>query len=135
MPVAAVFQPGEFEQTVTTIARLKKIDLHFFSDLQPEAEELLANRVVAHILTKQNDEWIKAGQQRDVQRLWMLWCEGAETYLCERSQQVLGNRKYAQPCRGQIKIKTQRRRATAPIAHEGAEKPSDSQAAQPRKAI
>ena len=29
LPVAAVFQLTEYEQTVTTIARLKKIDLNF----------------------------------------------------------------------------------------------------------
>ena len=77
-----------------TIARLKKIDLNF-RGRGPEAEELLVNSVVAHILKKHHDEWTKARQQRDVQRLWTLWCEGGKAYLCERSQQVLGNRKKA----------------------------------------
>ena len=50
-----MFQPAEHEQTVTTIARLKKIDLNLH-DLEAEAEELVADRVVAHVLKKQNDE-------------------------------------------------------------------------------
>ena len=51
VPVAAVFQLAEYEQTVTTIARMRKIKLNF-RDPEPEAEELIADRVVAHILTK-----------------------------------------------------------------------------------
>ena len=94
-PVAAVFQLAECEQTATTIARLKEIDLTF------------RDRVVSHILKKQNDEWTKAKQQHDVQRLWMLWCEGAQAYLCERSQQVPGNQNNAQCGRGQVRLKTQ----------------------------
>ena len=53
VPVAAVFQLAENEQTVTTTARMRKIDLNF-RDPEPEAEELIADSVVAHILTKQN---------------------------------------------------------------------------------
>ena len=117
VPVAAVFQLVEYVQTVTTIARLEKIDLHF-RDPEPEAEELLANRVVAHILRKQNDQWSEAKQQRDVQRLWMLWCEGAAAYLCERSQLVPG--KIGKSAIRSWTGQTQRRRATAPKAHEGA---------------
>ena len=118
VPVA-VFQLAEYEQTVTTVARFKKFDLNF-RDPEPETEELIANRDAAHILKKQDDEWTEAKQQRDVQRVRMLWCEGAGAYLCEGSQQVLGNRKKAQSGRGQVRLKTQRRRATASIAHEGA---------------
>ena len=85
VPVAAVFQLAENKQTVTIFARMRKIDLNV-RDPVPEAEELVANRAAAHMLTKQNDECIKAGHQRDVQRLWELWCEGAEAQLHERAQ-------------------------------------------------
>ena len=45
VPVAAVFQLAEYEQTVTTIARMRKIDLNF-RDPESEAEELIADRVL-----------------------------------------------------------------------------------------
>ena len=67
--VAVVFQLAEYAKTVTTIARMRKIDLNVH-DPEPEPEELIANRVVAHSLKKQNDDWINAGHQRDVQRHW-----------------------------------------------------------------
>ena len=92
------------------------IDLNV-RDPEQEAEEPFADRVVAHIL-KQNTAWTCAGHLRDVQRLWELWCEGAET-LHERAQQVPGKQKKAQSGREQVRLKTQRRRAAAPIADEG----------------
>ena len=61
--VAAVFQFAEYEQIVTTIVRMKKIDLNF-KDLEPEVEELTAHRVVAHIVAKQNTVWSWSMQQR-----------------------------------------------------------------------
>ena len=96
LPVAAVFQFAEYEQIVTTIVRMRKIDLHF-KDPEPEAEQLTADRVVAHILCG-------AG----VQKL---------TCTSERSK---GTRK-AQTGREQVRLKPQRRRAPAPSAHEGAQ--------------
>ena len=97
---------------------MKKIDLDF-RDPELEAEELLANRVVAHNLKKQNDEWTKAKQQRDVQRLWMLWCEGVGACANDPSKFQV-TRKKARSGSGQVRLKTQRRRSTAPTAHEGA---------------
>ena len=93
---------------------MKKIDLNF-KDPEPEAEELTANRVVADILTRQSTAWFWAMQQRNVQRLWELWCESAEAYLHKRTKQRLSTVK-AQTGRGQVRLKTQRRRATAPSA-------------------
>ena len=72
VPVAAVFQLTECAQTETTIARLRNIELNF-RDPELEAEELIADT-----------SWTSAGHQRDVQRLWELWCEGAENQLQER---------------------------------------------------
>ena len=111
LPVAAVFQFAEYEQTVTTIVRMKKIDLNL-KDSEPEAEELAANRVVGDILTWQRTAW--AMQQRNVQRLWEPWCESSEAYLHKRTKQRLSTAK-AQSGRGQVRL----RRATAPSAHEG----------------
>ena len=74
LPVATVFQFAEYEQIVTTIVRMRKIDLNF-KDPESEAEQLTADRVVAHILAKQNIVWSYAMQQRNVQRLWELWRE------------------------------------------------------------
>ena len=84
-----MFQLAEFEQTVTTIARLKKIDLNFRENL-PRVQGTGRCQRVRILSSTVLDE--KAKQQRDVQRLWMLWCEGADAHLCERSQQVPGNR-------------------------------------------
>ena len=119
LPVAAVFQLVEYEQMVTTIVRMKKIELNF-KDPEPEAEELTADRAVAHILANQNIAWTWATQQRNVQRLWELWCESAEAYLHKRAKQDLGRQK-TQTGSGQVRLKAQRRRATAPSAHEGAQ--------------
>ena len=47
VPVAAMFQVSEYEQTVTTIARMRKIDLNF-RDPEPEAEELIADGFHSH---------------------------------------------------------------------------------------
>ena len=77
LPVAADFQFAEYEKTATTI------DLNF-KDPELEAEELAADRVVAHILAKQDTVWSWAMQQHNVQRLWELWCESAETCSSER---------------------------------------------------
>ena len=41
------------ERMVTTIVSMKKIELNF-KDSEPEAEELTAERAVAHILANQN---------------------------------------------------------------------------------
>ena len=51
--------------------------------------------MVAHIRTKQNDEWINAGPQRDVQRLWELWCEGAQTYQTKCNLVVARSKKHS----------------------------------------
>ena len=51
LPVAAVSQFAEYDQIVTTIVRMQKIDSNFW-DPEPEAEQLTADRVVAHILGK-----------------------------------------------------------------------------------
>ena len=118
LPVAAVFQFAEYEQTVTTMVRMRKIDLNF-KDPEPEAEQLTADRVVACILAKQNDAWSCAARQRNVQRLWELWSESAEAYLLERTKSEQVTRK-TQTGRGQVRLKPQRRRAPAPAAHEGA---------------
>ena len=83
--MAAVFQLTEIEQTV--IARTRKIGLNF-CDPEPEAVELVANCVVALILTKQNDEWINARHQQEVWRLPEVWCAcGARVFLplCHRA--------------------------------------------------
>ena len=59
-----------------------------------------------------------AGHQRDVQRHWERWYEGAETYLHKPAQKVPGKQKKAQSDRGQVRLKTHRRSAAAPIAHD-----------------
>ena len=48
--VAAVFHFAEYEQIVTTFVQMRKIDL-MLKDPKPEAEQLTADRVVAHILS------------------------------------------------------------------------------------
>ena len=115
LPVAAVFQFAEFEQIVTTTVRVRKIDLNF-KDLEPEAEQLTADRVVAHILARQKIVWSCAMQQRHVQRLWELWSESAEAYLHKRMKQGRDTKK-APTGRGQVRLKPQRRRALTPSAH------------------
>ena len=107
LPGAAVFQLAEYEQMVTTIVRMKKIE--------PEAEELTADRAVAHI--HQNAAWTWATQQRNVQRFWEPWCESGEAHLHKRTKQEFGTVK-AHTGRGQVRLKALRRRATAPSAHE-----------------
>ena len=49
LPVAAVFQLAEYEQMVTKIVGMRKIELNF-KDPEPEAEELTADHALAHIL-------------------------------------------------------------------------------------
>ena len=66
--VAAVFHFAEYEQMATTIVLMKKIELNF-KDPEPEAEELTADRALAHILANQNIAWTWATQQRNVHRL------------------------------------------------------------------
>ena len=67
VPVAAVFQLAENEQTVTTLARMRKIN---FRDPQWYVIELIGNG-----LTRQNTAWCTAVHQRDIQRMWELRCE------------------------------------------------------------
>ena len=50
---------------------MRKIDLNF-KDPEPEAEQLTAYRVVAHILARQNIVSSCVMQQQNVQRLWEL---------------------------------------------------------------
>ena len=80
-----LFQSAECELTATTIARVRKIDLHF-RDPKPEAEDRIADRVAAHILTQQNTAWTNAVHLRDIQRLW-------EPHLHEIAQWVPGKPK------------------------------------------
>ena len=119
LSVAAVFQFAEYEQIVTTIVRMRKIDLNF-KDPEPQAEQFTADRVVAHILATQNVVWSCAVQQRNVQRLWELWSESAEACLHKRMKHWRDTRR-AQTGRGQVRLKPQRRRAPAPSANEGAQ--------------
>ena len=65
VPVAAVLQLAEYEQMVTTIVSRNKIELNF-KDPWPEAEELTADRAVAHILAKENTAWTWAAGRGQV---------------------------------------------------------------------
>ena len=87
---------------------VRKIDLHF-RDPKPEAEDRIADRVAAHILTQQNTAWTNAVHLRDIQRLW-------ELHLHEIAQWVPGKQKKTDSGRGQVRLTTQRRKAAAPVA-------------------
>ena len=67
-----------------------------------EAEELLADRVAADIFTEQNIARTFAVHQRDIQKLWDLWCEGADVHSQKRAQQALGKQTKAQSGCGQV---------------------------------
>ena len=96
---------------------MKKIELNF-KHPEPEAEELTADRAVAHILANQNTAWTWATQQRNVQGLWELWCECAEAYqACEAGSRQTEDANW--PWTAQTKSTAER--LTAPSAHEGAQ--------------
>ena len=119
LPVAAVFQFAEYEQTVTTMVRMRKIDLNF-KDPEPEAEQLTADRVVACILAKQNDAWsCAAPATKCAEALGTMERKVQKLTLLERTKSEQVTRK-TQTGRGQVRLKPQRRRAPAPAAHEGA---------------
>ena len=68
--VAGVFQLEENEQTVTTTARMRKIDLNL-RDTGSQTEEVIADRVAAHP-DKTKHHMGNALHQRDIQRQWGL---------------------------------------------------------------
>ena len=124
LPVAAVFQLAEYEQMVTTIVSRNKIELNF-KDPWPEAEKLTADHAEAHILAKENTAWTWATQQRNVERLWELWCEAN---LHKRAKQDLGGPK-AQTGRGQVRQSTAEKRNNSIRRRKGTKAP-DTLAAQ-----
>ena len=69
LPVAAVFQFAEYEQTVTTMVRMRKIDLNF-KDPEPEAEQLTADRApAAHEGSKESSHTTAAQVGKDWLRI------------------------------------------------------------------
>ena len=108
LPKSQHNQTTSDKQTVTTIARMKKVNLNC---RRPEPEAELSRGT--HIDKAKHMDGA-------TQRLWPLRCKVAETHLHERAQLVSGEQK-KRSLDVQVTVKTHRRTTAAPVAHEGAQ--------------